>query len=281
LTGPLLIGCSGSQLRVFDWSQFQSSKIQNPKSKIQIPKSIPFASATVPPLEVLIRAGRRLFAGAVNRVLAIDLPQRIGPARVTWQAPLEGHPVHLLAQEGRLFVSTREGRLYCFGPSANENRVGKFEIQNSPLAPQSSSLARQILATTGVREGYCIAWGAGTGQLIHALAQQSHLRIIVVEEDPARVEALRHNLEAAGLYGERVSVLKADPDTVDLPPYLASLMVSESFETAGFQSPETFARKVCSSLRPFGGVLCLALSSSFAFFRNLCQLKKSASQLES
>ena len=47
-------------------------------------------------------------------------PLPAGKPHISWQAPIEGRPVHLLAADGRLFVSTREGRLYCFGAEAGD-----------------------------------------------------------------------------------------------------------------------------------------------------------------
>src|SRR5262249_40348596 len=45
--------------------------------------------------------------------------------------------------------------------------------------------------------------------------------------------------------------------TLPLPPYLASLMVSEDLQAAGIDPGPEFIRKAFASLRPYGGVACL------------------------
>src|SRR5262249_25164278 len=113
--------------------------------------------------------------------------------------------------------------------------------------------ARSILEATNVRDGYCIAWGVGSGGLVQELVRQSKLHVLVVEPDAAKVEAFRREMVATGLYGARVAVLPCEPGTVALPPYLASLMVSEE----GGYLRSDFLRNAFASLRPYGGVFCL------------------------
>src|SRR5262249_44458266 len=118
-----------------------------------------------------------------------------------------------------------------------------------------------LLETTGVRDGYAIAWGIGSGRLITELARQSRLHIIAIDPDESKVNTFRHELITAGLYGERIAVLAGDPETVSLPPYLASLMVSEDLHSAGIEPGRTFTRHLFGSLRPYGGVACLPLAA--------------------
>ena len=47
-----------------------------------------------------------------------------------------------------------------------------------------------------------------------------------------------------------------------LPPYLASLVVSEDWSAAGGSSPAALARAVFHPLRPYGGTACLALPAA-------------------
>ncbi len=224
------------------------------------------AAVPVPRLEVLIRAGNRLYGGAEGQVLAWDLPLRASGARPSWEAHIAGRPAQLTAGGGHLFVSTREGHLYCFGGEEGE-----------PLPPDSSpprgegstnvewtEKAQNLLATAGVHDGYCVAWGAGSGRLIAEIVRHSQLHVIVVEPDAERVADLRHSLSAAGLYGERVAILHDSPETVDLPPYLASLMIAEEPDEAGIDWSNGFVKKAFAVLRPYGGVACFPASSPLA-----------------
>ncbi len=66
----------------------------------------------------LILAGKTLFAGGLDRVAAFDAQT----GKLVWQAPVEGKAQGLAVADGRLFVSTSEGRIHCFAPG--EKPVG-------------------------------------------------------------------------------------------------------------------------------------------------------------
>jgi outer membrane protein assembly factor BamB len=223
-------------------------------------------SVTLPlPAEVrhaigaLAVAGDRLYVAAPGEVFALELPlQR--PKRV-WQTAIQGTPMHLSAEGDRLLVSTREGRIYCFGteavvPQRHAHRAAPGVPVNDPWGLK----AEAILHDTGVHDGYCVAWGAGSGRLVTELVLRSQLRIIVVEPDPERAASLRGQLEAMGLYGARVSMVVASARQAQLPPYLAGLMVAEDLSGIGTtEPPEAFLRLAFASLRPYGGVAVLPL----------------------
>jgi outer membrane protein assembly factor BamB len=209
----------------------------------------------VPRVTALAQAGTRLYGGAPDRLFAIDL--QAGGTGLCFQAAIEGTPGHLLTTGDRLYVATREGRLYCFGPE-------RVTAKKYPLSPASPDLpsdvwtakASAILKKSGVANGYCIAWGAGSGRLVSELARQSRLRIIVIEPDIERADQLRKRLTSAGIHGERVAVWTGGWDAITLPPYLASLMVSEDLERAGVPFDTAFVRTAFAALRPFDGVAC-------------------------
>jgi WD40 repeat protein len=216
------------------------------------------ASNKAPMVEAMIEAGSRLYAGSVGKIAAIDLPiVNNQPADPVWEATIEGTPAHLAAADDRLFVVTLEGRIYCFGEQKCEAKVIAHTPTELPGDEAARASARRILDAAGVRDGYCIAWGVGTGKLIGELIRQSRLHVIVIDPDAERVQAFRRRMIAADLYGERVSAVVGDHSTV-LPPYLASLMVSED----PGELNETLVRSVFSALRPYGGVACFALSDA-------------------
>lgn len=200
-----------------------------------------------PRVGALIRAGDRLYGGSPGQVWALD-PER---GSIEWSADVEGHPLDLVAADRRLFVSTREGFLYCFG----EERVQPAFFRRKPDAPPSTAedRARTVLAAAGVRSGYGVVLGAGDGTLLEGLARGSDLSIVAVDPDGARVSALRGRLADSGLYGGRVSVLAGDPARFPFPPYLASLVVC----TGVAPMDRAFAERLFSILRPYGGVACL------------------------
>jgi outer membrane protein assembly factor BamB len=217
------------------------------------------SAVAVGPVDTMIRAGMRLYAGNGNQVFAVDLPLRGGKKAISWTATIQGRAAHLAAGDQRLFVSTREGRIYCFGPASAEAKHYPLTPAALPAADAWTGKAEAVLAATGVRDGYCVAWGAGSGGLVTELTRRSNLRVIVVDPDEVRVNEFRKAMMAAGLYGERVVVHHGHPATYPLPPYLVSLMVSEDPEAAGLTIESGLLRKLFSELRPQGGVACFEL----------------------
>ncbi len=118
--------------------------------------------------------------------------------------------------------------------------------------------AQQVLDTANITQGYCLVLGAEEGRLAYELAMRSDLKIIAVESDEAKVQAARRALDAAGLYGTRVSVLHVPlGDDARLPfgPYFANLIVSESMLVHGVLPCS--AAEMYRVLRPFGGMAYL------------------------
>jgi len=211
-------------------------------------------AASRPPSDALIKAGNRLYGHAGKTLVAVELPAAGGKPRVAWQHPLDGTPASLAAAGGRLFVATKEGGLYCFGGEKAEPRA--YALATAPLPKADDAWTRKaadILKATGATEGYALVLGLGTGRLLGELLRQSKLRVIGVDADAGKVRALHARLVAAGLYGTRAEVFVGDPFAFPFPPYLASLIVSET----GFPGKEAM-RKLFNVLRPYGGALCSA-----------------------
>lgn len=212
----------------------------------------PLGSTRVPTTTVLLAAHDRLYGAGPGLVYAVELPLS-KRAPLVWTAPVSGRPLHLTASDDQLFVSTLEGQLYAFGRELEQ--PVKYPLRTTPLpggTAEEGQRARQILDATQVREGYGVVFGAGG--LARELVKQSRLRFVMVEPDQHRVDVLREELTAAGVPGTRASVLCATPQTANLPPYLASLVVTEEAEG----QDAAFCDLVCSILRPHGGVACFA-----------------------
>jgi len=208
-------------------------------------------------LKVHIKAGSRLYAGAEGTVAALALPNRAGSPKVVWKARIEGTPSRMLAAAGTLFVVTKEGSIYAFGPRKTEPKDYPAPSRTfAPEADQWTQTAGDILKATGAGEGYCLMFGVGSGRLAEELLRQSQLRIVAVDSDADRVQKLRTALADAGLYGTRIAVHQGDPVSYPFPPYVASLVVSEERAIAGHSAAE-FVGRVFRVLRPYGGVACL------------------------
>lgn len=164
----------------------------------------------------------------------------------------------LAVAEGRLFVSTDRGSLYCFSSEEEKAREGVAEFKEAPISSIYADAAKQIVAKSNITEGYCVDLGCGRGELALELARKTKLRIVAVDSDPKKVEAARKLLTQRGLYGSRVTVHLADPAKTQLPKYFANLVVSGRTVTKGINGLTTAARKEAKRLqRPWGGVVCL------------------------
>ncbi len=216
-----------------------------------------------PPIERLIKVGNRLYAGSPGAVFALPLPLREKPAAVSWHAAVEGQPVHLTAGNARLFVSTREGSIYCFGKDDARPRTYRTPAPPTAVVDAWTHRTRELLRTTGVRDGYAVVWGVGSGRLVAELVRQSALRVVVLEPDADRVQSFRAQLVAADVPGERVTVLPGEPASVALPPYLASLVTAEEAPPTALHGPDDWLPAVYAALRPYGGVLCLPLPDHY------------------
>lgn len=200
----------------------------------------------------LIRAGNRLYAAGSNRVVAIALPEAGGQPSVVWSQPVHGTVRRLLAANGMLFAVTLEGRILAFGSGSGATVTIKPSSQ--PLAPSPAALqqARSILTRSGVHEGYALCLGLDEPELLVTLTVESQLHIVGVDADARKVDTLRRQLDAAGLYGSRTALLAADPLAFGAPPYIASLIVVAGSSASRLGDGATL-RNVYESVRPYGG----------------------------
>jgi outer membrane protein assembly factor BamB len=199
---------------------------------------------------VLAVAGGTVVLGGRGGLIAVDIAGR----KTLWKQSVPGTVLGLAVAGGRVFASTESGAIYCFGPGAGRGTV----LEEKPAAaPYSSNgvyaaAAEEIIKRTGIKEGYCLDLGCGQGELAYELSKRTELRIYGVEKDPAEVAAARRKLDAAGLYGTRVTVLQGDPAETDLPNYFADLVVSGRSVTGAAVPAKEALRCRC----PWRGVLC-------------------------
>ena len=163
----------------------------------------------------------------------------------------------MLAADDKLFIVTAEGSILAFAaPAAGEATKHVATDAPPPAADEWTEQAAAILEATGVRDGYALVLGIDSGRLVEELVRQSSLHVIAVDDDADKVAALRERLYLAGLYGTRASVLVGNPVTYPFPPYLASLVVSETPDDLEQAEQRALAKAVFHTLRPYGGVAC-------------------------
>lgn len=210
------------------------------------------------PAASLIVAGDCAIVGGKDAVTAFD----VATGKVRWRGSVSGVAWSLAVSDRRLLASTDQGVIHCFargdGPPA--------EVLPPPAslpAREESAFAQaadEIVRQSGVSRGYCLDLGCGDGRLALEMARRTALRICAVDSDPAKVEAARQRLDAAGLYGARVTVHQSALDATAYPSYFADLVISGRSVTEGAAAASDVAvRRV---LRPYGGVACLGPAGS-------------------
>jgi hypothetical protein len=150
----------------------------------------------------------------------------------------------MVAADGRLFVVTEEGNLFCFGAKPVEPVT-----HSTPIAAlQRPAEFKPDPDLPGTR-GYGLVWGIGDGSTVESLLARTELHVVAVDPDPEKVRALRARLQPAGIYGTRVVAQVGEPR--GFPPYLASVIVCND--------PAAAADQLFQPLRPFGGAAAVAL----------------------
>ena len=209
----------------------------------------------------LIGAGDKVIAGTNNnKIIIVDTASK----SIARTLEVDGKPYGLAAADGRLYVSTDRGIIYCFdSESVKKPTVVETKRKENPYGKNHlyAKAAEEIIRNTGITKGYCLDFGCGDGQLAYELAKRSELQIYAVESDAKKVANARKLLDEAGLYGVRVTVLHRDLHKTGLPDYFANLIVSgRSVEKgANVVADSSEAKRI---LRPFGGVMCIGKTSA-------------------
>jgi len=211
-------------------------------------------------LSSLIVAGDVVFAGGKGIIVAVDA----NTGRELWNTKVNGTAYGIVASNGKLFVSTDEGYIYCFGKEEIPTKQIKPEIDSEPypedrLTSVYESAVENILEETEINKGYCLVLDAGTGRLAFEIAQNTGLTVVGIEEDLKKVEIAKEKLESAGLYGSQVVV--ENWNISSLPQYFANLIVSDA--TIAGKKASAWSEEMLRVLRPYGGVAYVADASSW------------------
>ena len=210
--------------------------------------------------KVHIKSGDKLYCGRPGLVEAVDIPKQGAEPGVSWEAKIQGTPHRMLAADGKLFVVTREGSIYAFG----QDKPADPTTYAKPSAPaaeadQWTERVARLLEMSELSDGYVVILGVGSGRLAEEIVRQSRCDVIAVDSDAEKVAALRTQFHQAGLYGSRIAICVGDPSSYTMPPYVASLIVSEDEAALANVVDGDFVKGLYRSLRPFGGTACLAI----------------------
>ncbi|MBM3890584.1 MAG: hypothetical protein FJ388_15840, partial [Verrucomicrobia bacterium] len=186
----------------------------------------------------LIKAGHRLYGHTDKTLLSVEIPDGDAKPKLVWRQKLDATPSSIIAADGKLIVAAQDGRMFCFGEGQSPPVThGHAPLPLADTDDRWRQKTADLLAQTGVSDGYAVVLGIGSGRLVEELLRQSQLRVIAVDPDPAKAHRLRDRLAAADLYGRRAEAFIGEPATFGFPPYLANLVVSEDVSAAGLAQP--------------------------------------------
>ena len=168
----------------------------------------------------------------------------------------------LLAGDDKLFVTTAEGGIYCFGGTQAQPTL--YPNKPEPLPSGSdewTDAAKTMLSQKDLHQGLALVYGIQSGRLVEELAKRSSLVIVAIDTDHQKLQALRAKMDAAGIPAERVSILEGDPLDFAFSPYIAALVTSEDTAFAETASKPEALERLYQSTRPFGGEIWLPTSN--------------------
>ena len=212
---------------------------------------------------IFIKAGSQIYGGAKNLVGAINISmaKQGRKSTLSWSAPIEGEPWSMIAANGKLYVITREGCLFCFGPRKIIPKTLRRAIaKNEENDDSFSKMAEKIIEETGIKDGYCLILGLENGRLMEEFLRQSNLNLIGLDSNPQKIAFLRKYFDEKKVYGKRISLITGDLISTPLSPYLASLVVVENFPDSSDYSG--MIQRVYQRLRPYGGTACFQLKDT-------------------
>ena len=207
--------------------------------------------------DTLLLANNTLVAGGAGKVVAFDK----ATGSTLWTGKVEGKARGLAVADGRLLVSSNTGEIRCFGEEGSQafgivpQPIDTTQFPANDMAQVCEAAAEHIVQTTGIKRGYCLMLGCGTGRLAYELTKRTDLYIHGIEPDPKKARAARQALDAAGVYGARVVIDEGDLSQIPLADYFANLVVSEEALISG-QMPGS-AKEAFRMLKPLGGTIMI------------------------
>jgi len=215
-------------------------------SRADLAKAVSESSAD---WKIHLQAGTLVYGHIGKQLFAIQPGSAETPTTVSWHATIDSAARSMIAANGRLIVVSATNRIYCFADGEIEPRHLPESHKQLAIAGQQdvwAQLAARVIAENPDPEAYCLVTSIGSGELIRQLLRRSTYRLLVVDADAEQVARLRQQTSAAGLYGTRIAIQHGELSSASLPPYFASVIVSEHAIPGD-------ARSVYRSLRPYGG----------------------------
>ena len=171
---------------------------------------------------------------------------------------VDGDIHSVVAANSRLFVTTHEGTIYCFGDI--EVSPIFHPAQSAPKPGVDKALASTIAhlrTLTPVRDGYALVLGTRDGRFAEQLAAETNFQVIALAPVESDAEAIRRRILNPAAPAGRLSIASGQLEEVAFPQYLADLIVAEDWGVTRLETGADFLLTLYERLKPYGGVACL------------------------
>ncbi len=172
------------------------------------------------------------------------------PDAIVWEQTHENEVWSMIPADGKLFVVTEGGRIYCYGKgNGREPMTYRYKPDSWSASSDLERVVRRQISEAGIDGGYGLVVG-GEPDLLKALAGQTDLHVLAVYEDEQTVEEMRRSLDAVGLYGRRIAVKQGTLPAMRLPSYFAEVVILQDDDHS-----EDKLTAAWDLVRPYGGKL--------------------------
>ncbi len=176
---------------------------------------------------------------------------------------VDGDIHSVIAASGRLFVTNRDGMIYCFGDTSVSPKF--HSAQPAPRPSVDKALATTIAdlrTLTSVRSGYAIVLGMRNGRMAQQLATATNLHVIALAPAESDADAMRRRILEPSAPAGRLSIAAGKLEEVAFPRYLADLIVAEDWGATRLGAGADYLLTLYEKLKPYGGVACLYVEST-------------------
>jgi len=193
----------------------------------------------------MISTRNALLAGGDDTVACLDKKS----GETLWEAAVQGRAYGLAVWNEKIYVSTDQGTIHCFGEEKDRRDASALKTEVSELSepePYAEDAAKELLVLYGGSKGYALLLGKNVLPLTRALCRASSLQIALLAASEPEVLTIRRSL-CQGETGGRVTVLLHEGGPLPFPDELFDLIVM----TENVSPPENLPKLV----RPFGGMM--------------------------
>ena len=200
------------------------------------------------PASSLIMSGDSVIAAGDGRVSMINA--RTGDT--TWDAPIKGRGHGLAIAGGHLLVSTDEGVLHAFRSAPPSTLPDKPTTEMNASAEVWRPELLNTIREQGMDQGIAVVVDLIDGTDALMLAESTDLHVIVLDDDPSTIEAVRTDALEQGMYGDRLVAHAVNIDESGIVDGIANVLMSER----GLQGQSSeIMPGMLKLVRPNGGLL--------------------------